>query len=85
LPIALLEAMSYNLDVLVSDIPANKISCVDEADFFKCGSVEDLSIKLKNKIAEATFNREYDLSLYNWDYIAREVVSVYQNISHKSK
>jgi hypothetical protein len=40
---------------------------------------------LKNKIAEATFNREYDLSLYNWDYIAREVVSVYQNISHKSK
>lgn len=32
LPIALLEAMSYDLDVLASDIPANRLECLKSTD-----------------------------------------------------
>lgn len=33
LPIVLLEALSYRLPVLVSDIPANRLACLDASDF----------------------------------------------------
>lgn len=35
LPIALLEAMSYDLDVVVSDIPANRLNILEDEDFFQ--------------------------------------------------
>jgi glycosyltransferase involved in cell wall biosynthesis len=79
LPIALLEALSYDLDVLVSDIPANRISCVADADFFKHGDVKDLAIRLEEKLKNVVLNRRYDLSQYNWDYIAKQVVDVYKS------
>jgi len=42
LPISLLEAMSYNIDVLASDIPANTISELTPNDFFHVGNIDDL-------------------------------------------
>ena len=42
LPIALLEAMSYGLAVLVSDIPANKEVDLSSERYFRCGNVTDL-------------------------------------------
>ena len=44
--IALLEALSYELPVLVSDIPANMEIALDEKRFFACGDVEDLLSKI---------------------------------------
>ena len=41
LPIALLEAMSYGLSALVSDIPANKEVKLPSECYFQCGDVED--------------------------------------------
>ena len=78
LPISLLEAMSYNLDVAVSDIEANKLSCLNVNDFFNTGNTEQLSQLLKKKLSAPHLNRVYDLSLYNWDHIARQVVEVYK-------
>ena len=80
LPIALLEAMSYNLDVLVSDIPANRLPELTANDYFKTGSVSDLKDKLQHKIENITLDRTYDLSSYNWDNIAKQVDAVYQKI-----
>lgn len=76
LPIALLEAMSYDLDVLVSDIPANRLSELAPGDFFKTADVDDLAAALLRKIDTAG-KREYDLSAYDWDNIARETAAVY--------
>lgn len=80
LPIALLEAMSYNLDVLVSDIPANKLDCLSHPDFFHAGDVNDLANKLTAKLASLTLQRTYDLSPFNWDTIALQTVDVYKNV-----
>lgn len=87
LPIALLEALSYSLDVIVSDIPANKLSCLCSSDFFKVGNIENLTNALRTKMqlltSTAQVGRNYDLSMYNWDYIAKQVADLYNQIINK--
>lgn len=79
LPIVLLEAMSYGLDVLVSDIPANRLSQLNEGDMFATGDTGALSEALRRKLAAAhTGPRTYDLSDYDWDVIAGRTVEVYR-------
>lgn len=77
LPIALLEAMSHNLDVAVSDIPANTIRELDSNDFFPVGDVDALAAKLREKLQHRQTPRSYDLSAYDWNKIAEQTVKVY--------
>lgn len=80
LPIALLEAMSYGVKVVVSDIPANLEVGLPKDDYFHCGNVDELSEKL-GKIIEAPLQYvDYDMSKYDWDQIADEVGGVYQGL-----
>ena len=78
LPIALLEAMSYNRKVLVSDIPANLEVGLPEKNYFHCGDVTGLSRKLRSVLAEDETPR-YDMTRYNWDRIAEKVKEVYES------
>lgn len=80
LPIALLEAMSYNLDVVVSDIPANKLDSLSTDDFFLTGDITLLSEAIQRKLASPAINRDYDLAPYNWDNIARQTETVYREV-----
>ena len=80
LPIALLEAMSYNLDILASDIPANKLKELSPDDFFPVGNVDDLAQALRRKLHSPHKGRQYDLSAFNWDNIARQTVKVYESL-----
>lgn len=83
LPIALLEAMSYGLSVLVSDIPANKEVGLPAERYFKTGNVEDLreklEIVLRKQISSKEQNDWYKLlnEKYNWDKIAEKTIKVY--------
>lgn len=81
LPIALLEAMSYNLDVTVSDIPANTLSCLQESDFHRVSDIDSLTQVMEQKLAHPATPRNYDLSPYNWDYIAQQVKDLYDGIA----
>jgi len=83
LPIALLEALSYGIPVLVSDIPANKEIDLPNERFFKCGDVTDLKRKLEQLIGKDLSEKEkYDIKQlleekYKWDLIAERTIEVY--------
>lgn len=83
LPIALLEALSYNLDVSVSDIPANRLACLQETDFHHTGDVKSLAHSLRQKLASCRTPRTYDLADYNWDHIAQQVSHLYEALGKK--
>jgi len=79
LPIALLEAMSYNLPVLVSNIPANKEVELEDDDYFEVGNVQQLRGKLISKLESNTLPEYSDLikKKYNWDLVAKQTFSSY--------
>lgn len=80
LPIALLEAMSYQLPVITSAIPANLEVGLDADRYHEVGDVSALAQKL-----EAICNRpleriKYDMGKYDWDRIATEVSEIYSSL-----
>lgn len=83
LPIALLEAMSYGVKVIVSDIPANLEVGLDKDDYFPVGNVDELAKKLKEVISREPQHIDYDMAKYDWDKIAKEVRGVYCNLELK--
>lgn len=80
LPIALLEAMSYGVKVIVSDIPANLEVGLPQNDYFHVGNVDELAKKLNDVITHPVEHIEYDMTKYDWDKIAREVKGIYCNL-----
>lgn len=85
MPIALLEAMSHGLDVLVSDIPANRLAELSPEDFFLLSSDEgasaaNLAEALTRKLSAPLSARNYDLSAYDWARIAGDTCQVYRRI-----
>ena len=84
LPIVLLEAMSYEVPVLASDIPANKEVGLPDDRYFRCGDVTDLKEKISSLIGKRLTGSERDsihtqLAVkYNWDHIADQTIEVYK-------
>jgi glycosyltransferase involved in cell wall biosynthesis len=86
LPIALLEALSYGLPVLVSDIPANLEVIDDSARAFRMGDLQDLSTKISACTASRsppadreTFRRE-STRAYDWELIALRTSDAYAEL-----
>lgn len=81
-PIVLLEAMKYQLDVLVSDIPATRLVNLEEDDYFSRGDCSALAAKIVKR-AGKNLRRNYDLSSFNWDVIAAEVSEILHEVAGK--
>ncbi len=83
LPIALLEAMSYDLRLLVSDIPANLEIGLPESCYFHIGDDTDLRTKLTAMMSQppgvSNFRNVIE-DKYNWDKIAAQTLSAYRGI-----
>ncbi len=90
MPIALLEALSYGLPVLISDIPQNKDIPLPEYRFFPVGNVDVLAQKLVERFHAGISKQEKDQqkalleTSYNWDLIAKRTYEVYKSIREKS-
>ena len=89
LPISLLEAMSYGLPVLASDIPANKEVGLSAERYFRCGDVNDLKKKMKVLLEKGLSKEEREemrnqiTEKYNWDRIAEQTIGVYEKALNK--
>ena len=82
LPIALLEAMSYDLDVLASDIPANLEIRLDREDYFRTGDEDALANAILKKLS-LTNQRSFRPLLaerYNWETITEKTNEIYQTL-----
>ena len=84
LPIVLLEALSYGLPVLVSDIPANKEVDLPSERYFRCEDIDDLKEKMEALLEVKLSEREKEeirsqiKEKYNWDRIAEQTIEVYR-------
>lgn len=89
LPIALLEALSYGLPVIASDIPANLEVLNPGIDFYPVGDVDSLASRLAEKAvevrdaAEAAAVQRHVAETYRWSAIARETRQVYAQMAGK--
>lgn len=86
MPISLLEAMSYGLKCLVSDIDENGLVIKDYGCSFNRGSVEDLSDKLlsilegKVKFYDGDVIVHYIRENFNWDKVVISHEMVYRSL-----
>lgn len=86
LPIVLLEAMSYGLSCLASDIPANRNVELEGDRFFKVGDINLLALKIKYFIGKSWEDRKREAQLniiankYSWSKIADKTFEVYKRV-----
>jgi glycosyltransferase involved in cell wall biosynthesis len=87
LPIALLEALSYGLPVLASDIPAHLEVGLEEGSYFPCGDTDALArgleaiMRAPNDECARAARRELVRQRYDWDRIAEQTEAVYERIA----
>jgi glycosyltransferase involved in cell wall biosynthesis len=86
MPIAMLEALSYGLPVIASDISANLEIELPEENYFPMGDVEALSEKLRDFTSRSLTDeqrearRTWVAERYDWLDIAQQTLAVYQEI-----
>lgn len=84
MPIAILEALSYGLKVLASDIPANLELGMPDAQYYALGDVNSLA-KLLQETVKQEISDDYKNNLracvkdkYDWRLIASKTIQVYE-------
>jgi glycosyltransferase involved in cell wall biosynthesis len=86
LPIVLLEALSYGLPVMASDIPANTEVGLDHSSYFAVGDIEALRAGLMRlqdhplDESERAALRHRIARQYDWDEIAVQTRDLYRNV-----
>ncbi|VAX11616.1 Alpha-D-GlcNAc alpha-1,2-L-rhamnosyltransferase [hydrothermal vent metagenome] len=84
LPLVILEAMSFGLPLIVSDIEANKELAENKEDTFPVGDVDALAKKIKvytNKSGSIALNEDFITRVkvhFNWENISKKTLAIYR-------
>ena len=79
-PLVLLEAMSYQLPLVVTDIPATHLITLPEDNYVEVANSDALAAGISNALKKEFKLQHYDLSTYNWDSIAKQTLDVYRQV-----
>ena len=79
-PLVMLEALSYGLPILASDIPGNLQMNLNHNDYFKTGDCDDLAQHLTDKLSSADCSSSFPIDLYSWESISEELTKVYNQL-----
>lgn len=92
LPTTVLEAMSWGVPVLVSNIPENMEAIDGYGIGFENKSIKDLVEKLEKYLPQADYLAElgkgastFVLKNYNWNDISKEVLGLYYDLKPENK
>lgn len=87
LPITVLEAMSYGLPTLLSDIPEHLELVSDPRCHFVSENVSDLAQSLVRLLTDETIrthsstgNKQTIAETYSWDHVARSIAELYTEV-----
>ncbi len=86
LPIVLLEAMSFGLPCIASDIPPHKEVSLNEERLFSVGSIDDLTQHIENLFSKPLTEDERSKQIdrvrgkYNWERIADSTLLLYREL-----
>jgi glycosyltransferase involved in cell wall biosynthesis len=86
LPLVLLEALSYGLSCIASDIPANRNFELPNNRFFRAGNAKELSSKIKEFVhrplteTEKESQRTLLARKFDWEKIADRTLEVYKSV-----
>jgi glycosyltransferase involved in cell wall biosynthesis len=89
LPISLLEAMSFGLTCIVSDIPGNRNVGLSESHYFEVGNVNALKkviqefVRCQNTEVESKAQIEMIKTNYDWRNVAKMTDQVYRNMAKR--
>lgn len=81
-PMVLLEAMSHNIPIVSTDIPAAHIIPLQDSHYCKHDDSADMSRVIDFVIGQNECPT-YDLSAYDWDAIACQTAEVYNEVLKK--
>ena len=86
LPIALLEALSYGVALVVSDIPQHRDVGLRKSRYFKTGDIDELTTTLEDSFSAGIGEEEREEYLclvrqeYNWEVIAKRTLKLYKEL-----
>lgn len=86
MPIALLEALSFGLPVIASDIPAHLALGLAPDAYVPLGDIEQLAATLRAKLDQPLAPAEIEAQIasiqrtHSWDVVADETLSVYDQL-----
>ncbi|MCF6149530.1 MAG: glycosyltransferase family 4 protein [Candidatus Kuenenia sp.] len=89
LPIVLLEALSYGLSCIASNIPANKNVKLSDDRFFEVGNITSLAKKIQAFMEKPITDkdkreqRNMIVANYDWGNIAEETLEVYKKVINR--
>lgn len=82
-PMVLLEAMSHDLPIVATDIPAAHIIPLPEQNYCSDTDPQNMAEAIR-RVLDSNTRPAYDLSPYDWDNIANETLDVYRQFLPKT-